>query len=209
MSEREINRASPANDDAPVRLPTRRAFRPTSADVGREHTHPHTQREKKKKKKPSSSSISISTYTHKKTGRVSPRRAPSLPSPRSRALPARRSRRPVCAVRFPASRGARRFNARLDRASARSRSRTASSRRTRDPRGILTDSGDDATTRRGAAPLRASGYKPSRHDPAIDFFRVEYEVVIFMLGMVWRDLWGMCEGLVTTTTGRVIYLSHR
>ena len=72
----------------------------------------------------------------KKTGDVSPRRAPSLPRPRSRALPARRSRRPVCAVRFPASRGARRFNARLDRASARSRSRTASLRRTRDPRGV-------------------------------------------------------------------------
>ena len=31
------------------------------------------------------------------------------------------------------------------------------------------DAGDDARARRGAAPPRASGYKPSRHDPAIDF----------------------------------------
>ena len=89
----------------------------------------------------------------KRTGDVSPRRAPSLPRPRSRALPARRSRRPVCAVRFPASRGARRFNARLDRASARSRSRTASSRRTRDPRGV--------SCRRGRRRARATGRRPA------------------------------------------------
>ena len=133
----------------------------------------------------------------KRTGDVSPRRAPSLPRPRSRALPARRSRRPVCAVRFPASRGARRFNARLDRASARSRSRTASSRRTRDPRGVLSDAGDDARARRGAAPPRASGYKPSRHDPAIDSSHGEYEVG-FLYGCMCGKSYG-CE-----STGRVV-----
>ena len=180
MSEREINRASPANDDAPVRLPTRRAFRPTSADVGREHTHPHTQREKKKKKKPSSSSISISTYTHKKNRpRFAAPRAVPPESPLSRA-----PRSPLAAA------GVRRSVPRLARCPTLQRAprpsfspiAVADRELEADARSAryVTDSGDDATTRRGAAPLRASGYKPSRHDPAIEFCTVEYEVVVFM-----------------------------
>ena len=58
------------------------------------------------------------------------------------------------------------------------------------------DAGDDARARRGAAPPRASGYKPSRHDPAIDFSTASRRPWFFIGCMCGKSYGCECTGRV-------------